>query len=423
MISPCLATLTATSRRELEPSLLETIGSGAEMTTTVRTRALEQMGQAARDPQGYVESWKQRNRGKVLGVFPMNFPAEIAHAAGVLPVIVQDNDEPISDGNYMLTEFYCGFTRSVADQASKGMLEHFDGFMSADHCIELMGAVDVVREKMPSRKVFYGQFIAVMGHDWTERRVRANVESFIHEVEEFSGASISNEDLQNSISIFNENRTLIRQIFQDRRDGTCCVAPGVLQDIVKSSMVMDKQEHTQLLRELLPELRAAHSPAGKELIKVHLSGHFCHAPSSKLLELIEDCGAIVIDDDLFVGFRFVSTDVPVRTDAVEALCAWYQDRNTAVPCPTRVQHDINWDDYLVDSIERNGADAIVILMAKFCEPHMLYYPELRKALDARGIPHLLVETEHEGLPAETVRTRFEALFEGIRRRELQAARV
>jgi benzoyl-CoA reductase subunit C len=56
-----------------------------------------------------------------------------------------------------------------------------------------------------------------------------------------------------------------------------------------------------------------------------------------------------------------------------------------------------------------------VLMAKFCEPHMLYFPELRKALEARHIPLLLVETEHEGNPVETLRTRIETFVERIRR--------
>jgi benzoyl-CoA reductase/2-hydroxyglutaryl-CoA dehydratase subunit BcrC/BadD/HgdB len=47
---------------------------------------------------------------------------------------------------------------------------------------------------------------------------------------------------------------------------------------------------------------------------------------------------------------------------------------------------------------------------------MLYYPELRKALEAAGIPQLQIETEHEGLPLESFRTRIEALVERTRRR-------
>jgi benzoyl-CoA reductase/2-hydroxyglutaryl-CoA dehydratase subunit BcrC/BadD/HgdB len=47
---------------------------------------------------------------------------------------------------------------------------------------------------------------------------------------------------------------------------------------------------------------------------------------------------------------------------------------------------------------------------------MLYYPELRKALDAADVPQLQLETEHEGMPLESFRTRIEALVERALRR-------
>jgi benzoyl-CoA reductase/2-hydroxyglutaryl-CoA dehydratase subunit BcrC/BadD/HgdB len=91
------------------------------------------------------------------------------------------------------------------------------------------------------------------------------------------------------------------------------------------------------------------------------------------------------------------------------------ERNVTVPCATRVQNDVDWDDYLLKSLGESGAAGVIVLLAKFCEPHMLYYPELRKALDANGVPHLLIETEHEGLPVEALRTRVETFLERIRR--------
>jgi len=38
----------------------------------------------------------------------------------------------------------------------------------------------------------------------------------------------------------------------------------------------------------------------------------------------------------------------------------------------------------VEAVEASGAEALIHLMPKFCEPPMLYYPELRKALDGAG---------------------------------------
>jgi benzoyl-CoA reductase/2-hydroxyglutaryl-CoA dehydratase subunit BcrC/BadD/HgdB len=93
---------------------------------------------------------------------------------------------------------------------------------------------------------------------------------------------------------------------------------------------------------------------------------------------------------------------------------WYFDRNVKVPDATRAQNDVSWDQWLLDSVEQSGAAGVIVLMAKFCEPHMLYYPELRKALDTSHVPNLLIETEHEGLATEVVRTRVEAFVERIR---------
>ncbi len=179
-----------------------------------------------------------------------------------------------------------------------------------------------------------------------------------------------------------------------------------------ASMVMDPAECLALLDELADPVPAARD----ERVRVHLSGHLCHAPRRELLAAIEDSGALVVDDDLYTGRRHVSTDVAEVGDPLVALARWYDERNTVIPCPTRVSRDADWDRYLLGAVARSGAEAVIHLLPKFCEPHMLYYPELRKGLDAAEIPHLLLETEHEGLPLESVRTRVEALVERARRR-------
>ncbi|MDB5971669.1 MAG: fldC [Hydrocarboniphaga sp.] len=381
--------------------------------------AIAELAGVAENPDEYIAQWKRDKNRKVVGLMPMNFPAEIAHAAGALPVVIQQKRTPITIGNNRLTEFHCGYTRSVADQAAKKELGLYDGFMLADHCIQLLGASDIIRDESPEVPMYFGQLISSMGDPWSREQILKKMMSFVREIENFTGRMIHESDLQNSIQLFNENRRLLRQIFDARRAGDVTFKPSELQAFVKSSMVMDKQEHSALLRQVLET--AAARPSGAGLIKLHISGHFCHAPKTELLELIEDCGAIIVDDDLFHGTRYISTDIGESKAPIEALADWYLDRNVAAPCPTRVQHDVDWDRYLLNLVAESGAEGLVVLMAKFCEPHMLYYPELRKALNARGIPHVLIETEHEGIPVETIRTRIEAMLERIRRKEPSAA--
>lgn len=376
---------------------------------------LHRLAEVAADPDAYVVAWKQAHpERKVAGVLPMNFPEELLHAAGFLPVVIQENRDPDSDGRVILAEFYCGYTRNLADQAAKGKLDIYDTYFVADHCVQLLGAADVMRFKAPGTPIYFGQFIASMSEESTARKVRGEMEHIVAEVERGAGAPIDRERLAESIRLYNTDRRLLRMIFDARRDGRIHLTGAQMQDLVKSSMVMDKAEHVALLEQLLTEGIAAGAPQAR--VKLHLSGHFCHAPKQELLDLIEDCGAMIVDDDLYHGRRYITTDVREDLDPIEALSTWYFDRNVNVPCPTRVQHDADWDTYLSNAVSESGADGVIVLMAKFCEPHMLLYPELRKMMDERDTPYLLIETEHEGLPMETIRTRIEALVERISRK-------
>jgi benzoyl-CoA reductase/2-hydroxyglutaryl-CoA dehydratase subunit BcrC/BadD/HgdB len=47
---------------------------------------------------------------------------------------------------------------------------------------------------------------------------------------------------------------------------------------------------------------------------------------------------------------------------------------------------------------------------------MYYYPQIKEAFEARGVPHLMIETEHEMSSLEAVRTRIETFLEIVARR-------
>jgi bcr-type benzoyl-CoA reductase subunit C len=382
--------------------------------TNLDQTAFATLATAAADPVSYAQAWKARTGRPVIGSFPMNFPSELTHATGALPVIIQESRTPITEGRSLLPEFYCGYTRSLADQAAVGELDVFDAFVLADHCVQLLGAVDVIRWAKPQIPTHFAQFISSMDDPWSQGQVIDKIGSLRVEVEEIVGTVITPEALSNSIGLFNENRRLLREFYDLRASGRVRITASQMQTLVKSSMVMDIEEHTALLRDILDALEPE-AFAPDSLVRIHLSGHFCAPPRPELLDVIEECGALVVNDDLYHGFRYISTDVPEDVDPFDALALWYLDRNISAPCGTRVQRNVDWDSYLISSLEDSGSDGVITLMAKFCEPLMLYYPELKKALDGHDIPVLLIETEHEGVAEESVRTRVETFVERIRR--------
>ena len=380
----------------------------AEILATLRS--------VSNDPLGYARSWKERTGRPVIGSFPMNFPSEMVHAAGALPLIIQEADDPITAGHALLFPFYCGYTRSTVDQAARGDLAVLDAIMFGDHCVQLLGAADAVRVVLPQTRVIFFQLISSMCDPWTFGRARESFQKLRTELEDFLERPVDDAALAESIKLFNRNRVMIRELYRMRVDGRIALTAAQMQSIVKSSMVMDKAEHTVLLEALMAAVPAEPPQDDSTPIRVHLSGHFCQAPKPELLNMFEECGAVVVGDDLYHGFRYISTDVPEGIDPMDGLARWYMDRNTGVPCPTRVQNNVDWDAFLLGAMRDERAEGMIVLMAKFCEPHMYYYPEVKEAFERADVPHLLLETEHEGMAMEYMRTRVESFVELVRRR-------
>lgn len=376
---------------------------------------LSTLAACAAQPLGYASHWKQATSRKVMGSFPMNFPGELAHAAGTLPLILQESDDAISVGHSLMYPFYCGFTRSLVDQAAKGEFSVLDSIIFGDHCVQLLGAADAVRMQLPNIRVVFYQLISSMNDPWTHGRARESLGGLKGELEDLVGHKVSDDDLRASIRTFNKNRQMLRRLYELRRQGRAGLTARQMQYVVKSSMIMDKADHNALVEPLLAEIeaKANETPRG---VRLHLSGHFCQAPKLEILDLIESCGATIVGDDLYHGFRYISTDVREDGDPIDALAEWYLARNTKVPCPTRVQNNVDWDGYLINAVRDERAEGVIVLMAKFCEPHMYYYPEVKEAFERNGVPHLLVETEHEGVPLEGLKTRVETFVEVVRRR-------
>jgi benzoyl-CoA reductase subunit C len=377
---------------------------------------LRRFSAVAEDPLAYAAAWKARTGGKVIGSFPMNFPGELARAAGALPLILQESDEAITVGHGVLFPFYCGYTRSMVDQAASGKFDGIDAIMFGDHCVQLLGAGDAIRMTLPNTRVIFFQLISSMCDPWTQGRSEESFAKLRGELEDFIGNKVTDAALHDAIRDFNRNRALIRKLYDMRKTGAASIGSVDMQHVVKSSMIMDKAEHSDLVAALIDSFDDAAAKADRN-VRLHLSGHFCQAPKPDILRMIEECGVTVVGDDLYHGFRYISTDVPEQGDPIAGLARWYMDRNTGVPCPTRVQNDVDWDAYLLDAIRDERADGMIVLMAKFCEPHMYYYPEVKEAFERAGIPHLLIETEHESMALESLKTRVETFVEIVKRRE------
>ena len=377
----------------------------------------EKFSQVADKPYEYAKKWKGKTGKAVVGTFPMHCPAELIHASGALPVILQELPDPITSGGGAMFSFFCGYTRSVVDQATEGRLDFLDAIMFADHCVQLLSAADVMRVVKPESKIHFHQLIASIEQAWSLENSVKTLRAFVEDLEETFGVSISEDDLHRSIRIFNENRQMIRQIYDMRRSGLVSLRATQMQAIVKSSMLMDKEEHNTWLRELLPLLKKE-GAGTRSTIPLYASGHLCQAPKPEILDLIEECGITIVDDDLYHGYRYVSTDVDESIgDPIVGIAAAYITKNSNAPCPTRIAPDTDWNVWLLEKVRACNAKGLLVLLAKYCEPHYFHYPRIKQTFESNNVPLLLLETEHEGVAMENLRTKVESFAEMIKQQQ------
>ncbi|PJB38779.1 MAG: benzoyl-CoA reductase, partial [Deltaproteobacteria bacterium CG_4_9_14_3_um_filter_44_9] len=217
--------------------------------------------------------------------------------------------------------------------------------------------------------------------------------------------------LNNSIEIYNKNRSLLKRIYELRKKRPGTIKAREMLAIVHSSMLMDKEEHNSLLESLLPELEGRKEPTGDK-IRVVLSGGLCQTPHTAILDLIEETGMVVVDDDIYIGSRYFANDVTLGDNPMESLADRYMKKTP--PDPTMGDWNTLWTDYMVDKVKENSAKGMVSLLIKYCPPHLCYYPDIRRRFDKEGIPEVLLEVEHEIVSLEQVRTRLQAFIEVIK---------
>jgi benzoyl-CoA reductase subunit C len=355
---------------------------------------------------------------KIIGCLPMYFPEEIIHAAGALPVTLFGSYEPITLGDGHMMTNACDQVRSSFDSLLKGKYDFLDGIAAIHVCDQVRFFLEVWQLDHPI--TFFHQMWRPYKLDSTNQVfLNSELKRLISSLEEFMGTKITSEALQGSISIYNESRAMMRKLNDFRKERSGIISASDMVRIVASSMFIPREEHNDLLGQLISRLEQNEAPVSQKQ-KVIVIGHPCAIPETELLDLIEDNGMVVIDDDFFTGGRYFSRDVSASGDPIEAFVDYYTN---AIPCTTSHFAD-NWietgksyspyADYVINLMKQGQAKGIVVIKEMYCDPFDMEFVLLKKRFEEEGIFYLTVATEHGLGPLEAIRTRVQAFAETLR---------
>jgi len=335
-----------------------------------------------------VRRWKEAGPGrKAIGHMPIYVPRELIHAVGMLPVgIVGAGDRlEIIRGDAYFQSYICHIPRSTIELALSRRLDVLDGMLFPSICDVIRNLSGIWTILFPERYVRYVDLPQnfdprVGGLYW-----RRELEKLRDDFRRLTGRTIDDADLRDSIAVYNENRSAIRELYRARSRQPWFFPISEVYPLLRLGNVIPPEQHTTLLRQYLRLAPLEAERHERDQSRIVLVGMFCEQPPPGLLVTLERAGCWIVDDDLLLGLRWIMGDVSLEGDPLQALVEAFltQSAETAARYLPEGEHGRS----LVDSVRHNHADGVVFCAPSFCDPALLEQPMLTARLDREGIPH------------------------------------
>ena len=360
-----------------------------------------------------VKQWKADHpSGKVIGYFPVYAPLEIIHAAGMLPVGLNGAGDQldIQYADARFGSFICSIIKTTLEMGLTNHLAPLDGLLFSSICDSARNLCFVMKRNFPD---IYTDFLHLPHNASSESSTAFLVTEYrrlIENLERIGGTPVTDRALNDAIEAYNENRRLTRELYDERASNPHLIRASELYALIRAGNFLPVDKHTALLRETLQSL-PSRTGKRRDSIRIVIEGSFCEQPPLDLIRIIEEAGCYIVDDDFVLGPRWFSSDVAVNGEPLKALADSYVNRSVY----SSVRHD--WRNprhkQLIEKARRRKADAVLLLIAKFCEPAYFDYVLFKQELEKEKIPHLLMEFEEKMFTFERLRTEIETFVESL----------
>lgn len=358
--------------------------------------------EAYRSRHRLAEGWKRAGK-KVFGYFCNYTPEELIYSAGIIPVRIRGSSENIELADAHLPTFCCSYMRSALDQALKGQYSYLDGVVFPKTCDMTRTLYGIWKRNV---KLPYYYFLPVPGKS-TDAAVEFFIEElrlFKQDLEKYSNQKISDKSLKQAIKLYNENRSLLREIYELRLSDTPPLSGSQVFGILLAGLVMPKGEHNAMLRKLLDSLPTRKVPLDGR-VRLMIAGNTFE--NVELLQAIEESGGDVVIDDLDIGTRYFWAAVDENLEPLHALAERYL-RKILCPCKhsagTRLEH-------MLELAKEYHVRGVILLNQKYCDTHLYDRPWIESRLKEEGLPVLVVDHSDTGWVGGKFKTMVQAFIE------------
>jgi benzoyl-CoA reductase subunit C len=351
----------------------------------------------------YAKEWKEKKKGKIIGYFCTYLPEEILYAANILPVRILGSHEPQSVTEPHIFGMFCPFCRDCLAQGLKGKYDYLDGIVIAQSCLH-------IRQAYSSWTLHIGvdyDYYIPMPNNVQSRHAYKFLEYELKELkkslEKWLGYEIEEKKIKEGIELVNENRRLLKEIYELKKKQPTPITGLETMYMVVSSQLVDKREHNRELEKILVKKKEEREK-GEEKIRLIILGS--ENDDIQFVKMVEELDAVFVIDDHCTGSRYFWKEVE-DGEVLYSLAKRYVDR---VPCPSKDWPERRRVKHILNLVQEYNVQGAILIQQKFCDPHELDIPVLKKELEKNNIHTLVLEFDVT-VPVGQFKTRVEAFLE------------
>ncbi len=354
----------------------------------------------------FVENEKKKGR-KIVGIYCEYTPREIILAAGAVPVcLCGTSNDTVSAAESVLPANLCPLIKSsfgyfITDSCP--FITMADMIVAETTCdgkkkmYEIMGLTKRVEVLELTQK---SDSETALKH-WTDE-----LRKFRRTLEKEFNVEITDRKLRDAIGTMNRERMLLKEAFYLGQANPPIVTGKELASI--RFRVAGIAEHLEMLEEFISQVKKRKkAKISPKSVRVLLTGCPTGSGSEKVIEIIEECGGVVVCQEACSGIKAVYEMTDENGDPIEAIAR----RHFNLPCscmtPNRGRVEL-----IAKLANEFSPDAVVDLVWQACHTYnvesYLIGEFSRKTL---GLPFLKIETDYSASDREQLKVRISALME------------
>lgn len=356
-----------------------------------------------------------REQGKpIAGIYCIYAPVEIIRAAGAVPIgLCGKRQAPIQAAETVLPASLCPLILSSYGYAATETCPFFsasDFVIAETTCDGKKKMYEFLERIKPLHLMHlpYAQSLPAMLDLW-----RTEVERLASFLGDHGGIPVTENRLREEVEIQNTIRRLMWDIVRVNADGAPILTGQQLLPVLESKgFMVEAKSYLEALRGLRDELRTARAEVPQtraaQRPRVLLTGTPVGKGSHKVLQLIEDSGAVVVCQDNCSGIKGLDKPVETTGDLLTSVARRYLN----IPCACMSPNPGRLD--TIASLSRDfRVHGVVDLTWQGCHGFNVESRVVREECDRLEVPFLHIETGYSESDTEQLRTRIEAFLEGL----------